>query len=432
MILLLDDINENNERLIETLNILNDIQIISMNDNGFLLQEIITPYKYFTKYDQYDGKPLFFNQLEIPDLWTIEGHVTHSYVKDNEQIRGKIYYQSDFKTRIISHVDWFDNSMKVIHTDYYAINGIKYASAIYQNEKISLIHYYNPENKIIITENNENGFVFLNHDNCQKFFYTRESFHKYFLTQVNSNNEKFIITNLNNQLNLIKQFNAKHIFICQPNFNLDNHIYLDYIIKNDYQFMVIDDGAYEKLINLYQNNRNIQKFGYVYHFRRENHYKRKILILTNSDELNNIERFVESFPGIEFNIAAQTNMSEKLLKLNEYKNVYLYSGATLKKMTHLMYSCDIYLDINKYDEINDAVRSAFYCNLLIIAYKPWAHNKLYTAPEHMYSDDNFERCENLLNELYKSKDNFNQHIKLQQSFAHGISKNELKELITNT
>lgn len=52
-------------------------------------------------------------------------------------------------------------------------------------------------------------------------------------------------------------------------------------------------------------------------------------------------------------------MSQKLLQLNKYLNVTLYPVASKEKIHALYETCDIYLDINKGNEILDAIKVAF-------------------------------------------------------------------------
>lgn len=46
-----------------------DLPTIVINDEGFLPEDVISPFGYYTKMAQRQGEPLYFDQLEVPDFW---------------------------------------------------------------------------------------------------------------------------------------------------------------------------------------------------------------------------------------------------------------------------------------------------------------------------------------------------------------------------
>ena len=86
--------------------------------------------------------------------------------------------------------------------------------------------------------------------------------------------------------------------------------------------------------------------GYHYQFKRDNFLRRDALILTNSDQIEQVEAIVEALPDVTFRIAAVTEMSSKLLDMLRYPNVVLYQNASPQKIQELYQLSDIYLDIN--------------------------------------------------------------------------------------
>ena len=107
--------------------------------------------------------------------------------------------------------------------------------------------------------------------------------------------------------------------------------------------------------------------------------KRKTLTITESDQLEYIEQLINDFPEITFHIAASTIMSDKLTRLDINNNVELYPCITEQKRKELFERCDIYLDINHYRELYNAVNEAMVNNMIILAFDNTAHSKeLYT------------------------------------------------------
>lgn len=88
------------------------------------------------------------------------------------------------------------------------------------------------------------------------------------------------------------------------------------------------------------------------------HYKGKLLIITNTHLLQNIEYLIKQLPDYEFHITAFTDMSDKLKQLNSQENVFLYPYVIGYVLQDMIKDCDIYLDINhgtKLDELLEHV-----------------------------------------------------------------------------
>ncbi|MFV5937597.1 hypothetical protein ACLIJS_05865 [Mammaliicoccus sciuri] len=92
-------------------------------------------------------------------------------------------------------------------------------------------------------------------------------------------------------------------------------------------------------------------------------------------------------------------MSQKLLQLNKYLNVTLYPVASKEKIHALYETCDIYLDINKGNEILDAIKVAFEHQLLILGYKETAHNADYIAKANQFSLEHKDELIHALKEI---------------------------------
>lgn len=76
------------------------------------------------------------------------------------------------------------------------------------------------------------------------------------------------------------------------------------------------------------------------------HEDGQVLILTNSENIKNLEPLVEALPNCTFNIAAWTNMGGQLIKLVPHANVHLYQSAVKPVLEKLIQEADAYLDIN--------------------------------------------------------------------------------------
>src|SRR5699024_953518 len=84
--------------------------------------------------------------------------------------------------------------------------------------------------------------------------------------------------------------------------------------------------------------------------------------------------------------------------------------------------CDLYLDINEGNEIENAVRKAFDFNLLILTYTDISHNLFVTASPHRFQKShNAYDLNKFIQSIYADTDFFNRALKLQHNHANGIS-----------
>lgn len=133
----------------------------------------------------------------------------------------------------------------------------------------------------------------------------------------------------------------------------------------------------EQQVNWYKENSNY-KCDRLYSYFENNELKfgkKEALTITESDQLEYIEQLINDFPEITFHIAASTIMSDKLTRLDINNNVELYPCITEQKRKELFERCDIYLDINHYRELYNAVNEAMVNNMIILAFDNTAHSK---------------------------------------------------------
>lgn len=78
-----------------------------------------------------------------------------------------------------------------------------------------------------------------------------------------------------------------------------------------------------------------------------------LLTLTNTDNLEHIEKLVVALPDCCFHIGAYTAMSGTLARLAQYENVRLYPKIMRVTIEDLMAKADVYLDINHGDKFED-------------------------------------------------------------------------------
>ncbi|KYF36080.1 MULTISPECIES: acyltransferase [Streptococcus] len=88
---------------------------------------------------------------------------------------------------------------------------------------------------------------------------------------------------------------------------------------------------------------------------RKNTVRGDALILTVSDQIEQLEYILENLPDICFHIAAPVHFSEKIGVLESKYNVRLVTVTTDQQIDFLVNMCDFLLDINHFQEVNAIV-----------------------------------------------------------------------------
>ncbi|MDE8688040.1 accessory Sec system glycosylation chaperone GtfB, partial [Streptococcus gordonii] len=79
---------------------------IVIEANGFLPDDMISPYTYFLGEEEGVDHPLFFNQVPVPPFWEITGDHQVARVSDMGEERARIHYARQARGRLVKQVDW--------------------------------------------------------------------------------------------------------------------------------------------------------------------------------------------------------------------------------------------------------------------------------------------------------------------------------------
>ena len=408
---------------------------ICLEDDGFLPDDVTSPYQFFAQNPiKQSDKPLFFNEVEVPTYWEITSTNDMGEIKNLGEIRGKIFYQPNFKSRIVSRVEWLDNKQRLRTVDFYNKSGFKFAEAIYDlTGKAIMKKYFDRLGKEIIYENYVTGDYVLNWKNKTHFFKSQESFVIYYLKQLNVDLDVVIFNSLAMPFIALYRMNTigKGILVWQENSHgiipgnmklmFDKSLNRNYsiMIPNRDEYLTIRQGLGDK------ERDKVIRGGYLYSYRKQNQFTRNILTLTNSDQLLCIEELVKSNSEYQFHIAAITEMSNRLLNLMKYDNVRLYPVANEETIESLYQQCDIYLDNNKGNELLDAVGRAFENDMVIFATHDEAHNRMFTATENIVMRKDINNLTLMLRKMSNSHKTYRTRLQLQKDYANEIEHENL-------
>lgn len=391
-----------------------NIPSVAINDNGFLPAEIDTPVKYFCQLNS-SRKPLYFDQVPLPNkYWRIQGNAQGAQVMDLTTKRADIKYRLNDNSRLVQEVVWYDRFGKAAFTDHYDQHGFLFAKTLFQNGVPAVKKYFNHQNEEVIVHLLQSGNIFLNVGRKQRHFADLRSFLKYFLELRHYDLDHVIYNSLNQSLQVslsLPKIGEDILFWHEKvekdnlpgnmKFLMDNETRTRHVVFQRYNDWQRLKG---QLTSASASHVDFQYLGMIYPHPRANQLRATALIFTNSDQVVHLKELVQLLPNVHFSVAALTDMSDKLLAFNSSSNVSLYPRVTGKQVKQLVKDNDIYLDINKGNEIVDAVRGAFEQNMLILGFKSTLHQPMLIADENVYGDDQTEQmAQKILSALVKPK-----------------------------
>ena len=106
---------------------------------------------------------------------------------------------------------------------------------------------------------------------------------------------------------------------------------------------------------------------------RKNIVRGDALILTVSDQIEQLDYLLENLPDICFHIAAPVQFSEKIRVLESKDNVRLMTVTTDQQIDFLVSMCDILLDINHFQEVDSIVSKFVQADKMVLAFDNTVH-----------------------------------------------------------
>lgn len=397
MIQLFDVYNQESQDLHYSLTAtgLSDLAVV-IEPDGFLPDGVVSPFTYYLGYDS--GKPLYFNQVPVPDFWEIAGNNQFGTINDLNQERAVIHFADGLQARLVKKVEWKTPAGRIFQVDHYNRFGACFAKTTFDaSGQAIMTSYRNVDQKEVILENHVTGDILLTLEGQGlRHFSGRVAFIIDFLQGLKVNLDHILFNTLSTSFLTSFYFPEKSgqdILVWQEPLHDDIPGNMQLILENDQlrakTIIIPDYATYERALQLTDEkfHHKFSHLGYHYHFKRDNFVRPDALIVTNSDQLEQVEKLVESLPSVTFRIAAVTEMSSKLLAMLRFPNVVLYQNASPQKIQELYQLSDIYLDINYGNELLQAVRRAFEHNQLVVAFEETIHNRRYTAPNHIFTKE---------------------------------------------
>ncbi|MBZ5988000.1 accessory Sec system glycosylation chaperone GtfB [Leuconostoc gasicomitatum] len=417
-----------------------DQATVVVTEDGFLPDHVSSPFSYYTKIYEQVGRPLYFNQVDCPNFWEIRGNNHDATIYDEDKKMANIIYVPNLAhKRYVQKVEWLDLNGHIRSVDHYSKNGNKFAHTNYNiMNQPTITTYYSVDNHEIIVENHITKDIILNLNQQVYIFKSRADFVTYYLKSVYGNDMNRILYN-----SLSVPFLVSYQ-LEQPGDDLlfwQEPLAQDMILPGNMINLLEHHGRTQKIIfqnkidyNKVQNKyphlaHQLSYVGYIYPINKHDQDPNEALILTNSDDIEQITQIVEALPSVNFNIGALTEMSSKLMRLMKYQNVTLYPNIEYDVIDELLTTCAFYLDINHDMEIMSAVRRAFLNNLLILTFDNTSHNQEFTLPEHIFTTNNSSELVSSVLKYMSNRQMLLDALILQQNHANQSSIDDYQNII---
>ena len=133
---------------------------------------------------------------------------------------------------------------------------------------------------------------------------------------------------------------------------------------------------------------------------KKKHLLGDALILTVSDQIEELDYLLENLPNICFHIAAPVQFSDKIRRLETKHNVRLLTVTNEQERDFLVNMCDILLDINHFQEVDSIVTKFVQAGKPVFAFDNTVHGN---QGQEVFSSSNpdklISRVREYLNEV---------------------------------
>ncbi len=344
---------------------------IVLRDDGFLPDggAVISPYVYYIRErdrNPHDKRRRHYAFLDIPEFWDIR----MGGIYDMGKKKAAVYCTEPAAEGTVQRVEWQMEDGWVYKIDYYDKYGLRYASEFLgRNRETESKVYYSDIGQEVIVEQPQNDIVTLfDNGGIRSFFTSYAEFIERFLDELG--------------------IEGKYLFFPEE--------------EKEFRFLNLTRGGKALWDGVIFQKRNLLgkyagiggKNGRFFYEIPEsypaNRARGGALILTSSDKIENITELIEALPYVNFHIAANTQVSDKLYGLQRQPNVKVYPAVRSDELERLWKDCDFYLDINYFGEIFDAVNQASRKNLLILGFEDTLHDRKLTVDECAFAKQDHE------------------------------------------
>lgn len=437
MIYLFEDFDTSSHDLYQSLKAAGyDFTAIAFHDDGFLPEDVLSPYNLYTRDTTKQRLPLYFNRVALPPFYEVRGSASSGEIYDGAILRGRIFYASPKRKRYIKIIDHLSPNGQVIASDHYDVYGHRFAQTSFDAHNHRTVKtYYDVHGAEVIVENFMTGDIILNKQGKMYIYKNKIDFVKAMIHDLGLDHERIVYNSLSLPFFLSESMptldTKPDLLFWQEEIKETIPGNMQAIIQgrsNRTSHIIVQRrDAYQKLLAMGGSSELIDPLGFIYHFSETSPDYHKALIMTNSDHLESIETIIKGCPHIQFYIGTITEMSSKLLSLGAYDHVHLYPNIKEHNVKKLFETCGLYLDINYANEILNSLREAFIHHQVIYGFEETLHDHTYIEKSHIYTKDQVDELVHLLNQIDETT--YQHELEKQESNAFASIKEDYQHIL---
>lgn len=361
------------------------------------------------------GKPLFFNDLVVPELWECWTLGITTYLFDGEERRANVVLREDILSRTVERVEWFGQGEEVVSIDVYNRYGWRSKRSLLSEAGQPYLDIYlnRQQEEVLLHFVSQGIFLHQPSKGLDHLYANKEELQRVVLKQLLPENEAILLLD-KTLLDVVKEIPKERLAYCAR----ETHD-LDEIKEHVDQILLLEDGL------LSDRKDGITVLSGLVDVEQES-FQPEALVMTASQEVEGLSSLVHQFPQVTFHVAALTAMGPKLTDLATRSNVRLYPGISLDKYEDLLSSCSIYLDCNQGEEVWSSSLHALENGQVLFGLKTTVHHEAYKKLSTI--TDSVEEMEQQLEIVLQHPEAYKELVREQARILKLPEKEALEEL----
>ena len=360
------------------------------------------------------GKPLFFNDLAVPELWECWTLGITTYLFDGEERRANVVLRGDILSRTVDRVEWFGQGEEIVSIDVYNRYGWRSKRSLLTEAGQPYLDIYlnRQQEEVLLHFVSQGTFLLQTPKGRDRLYASKKELQRAVLEQVLPEDEAVLLMD-KSFLDVVKEIPKERLVYCASNAHD-----LDEIKEQVSQILLVEDGLLSEKID------GITVLSGLVDVEQES-FQPEAMVMTASQEVEGLSSLVHQFPQVTFHIAALTAMGPKLTDLAPSPNVRLYPGISMENYEKLLATCSLYLDCNQGEEVMNSSIRALENGLVLLGLKSTVHQEAYK--ELSTITDTVEEMKQQLEILLQQPDTFKSLLREQVRILELPEKDALKE-----
>ena len=371
----------------------------------------------YSSEEDYQGKPLFFNDLSVPLYWELWTLGITTYIFDGQDRRASVIFRDNLKERTVKQVQWFGQGEKVVAIDDYNRYGWRTKQCLLDDQGQGIMDiYFNRNQEEVLLHYIQDGYLIdQGSEGRDRIFSGREELTKVVLNQILKSDEAIICMD-SNLIPILQLQQPNRLVYCSTSHDGLEHI------QNQVSHILI--------ANYYPQEE--RRSGLIYLAGAEQEESKtftpQAMVMTASENIEGLAGLVEAFPNFDFHIAAQTSMGPKLTCLEGKVNVHLYPGISQEQYQELLRKSSIYLDLNYGSEVSDVTLDAIENEHLLYGLESTVHRPYYKTLPTVYAS--YEELEQGFRQLLQQADFYPNALESQKELLKLAERGEILAFLT--